>query len=456
LRGGAQVSEATSSADLAARGAPDDPTRPGQPLRIWHVAAVVAGNGLEFYDFLIYATFAIYIGKAFFPTHDPLVSLLLSLATFGIGFVTRPLGGVVLGRIGDRIGRKPALLISFALMAAGVLGIAITPTYAQIGPAAPALVILARLVQGFALGGEVGPSTAFLVEAAHGRRRGVVGSMQGASQGIAVLSASAVAVGLSFVLPADDLEHWGWRLAFAAGLLIVPFGLIARRKLPETAPHDLAGRVIAAPAPRSPIPWRLVSLGLMLITSGTIGTYVGSYMTTFAMDTLHLPARAAFGVGVVNGACVLVFTPLGGWLSDRLGRKQVMIPSTCIAILLMLPAYGYMVAHPSALTLYLATAAVSVPGALAGAPILVSITESFPSSMRCMAVGAIYALAVAMFGGTTQVVVAWLTHVTADPMAPTFYRLAAALIGLAAMLNLPESAPVRTDAPVLEAAIVAA
>ena len=150
---------------------------PQPRLRFVHIAAVAAGNGLEFFDFLLYSTFALYIGKAYFPNHDPVVSLLLSLATFGIGFITRPIGGLVLGHVGDRIGRKPAMLISFALMGVGGLGLAVTPTYAQIGLAAPVLVIIARLVQGFALGGEVGPSTAFLIEAAPARRRGLVGAI---------------------------------------------------------------------------------------------------------------------------------------------------------------------------------------------------------------------------------------------------------------------------------------
>ena len=156
---------------LAATDSPGAAAPAPSRLRLTHVAAVTVGNGLEFYDFLIYSTFAIYIGRAYFPSHEPVMSLLLSLATFGIGFVTRPIGGVVLGRLGDRLGRKPAMLISFGLMGVGALAVAVTPTYGQIGLAAPVIVIIARLIQGFALGGEVGPSTAYLVEAAGPRRR---------------------------------------------------------------------------------------------------------------------------------------------------------------------------------------------------------------------------------------------------------------------------------------------
>jgi MFS transporter, MHS family, citrate/tricarballylate:H+ symporter len=420
-------------------------------LRLIHIAAVAAGNGLEFFDFLIYATFAIYIGKAFFPTHDPTVSLLLSLATFGIGFVTRPIGGLVLGRLGDRIGRKPAMLISFSLMGVGALGLAITPTYAEIGVAAPIIVILARLVQGFALGGEVGPSTTFLVEAAPENRRGFFGAMQSASQGVANLAASGVAVLLAFLLSAGALAQWGWRVAFLVGLVIVPFGLMVRRSLPETGSED----VRRAAAVRQPIPWRLVAIGVAVLASGTINTYVGSYMTTYAMDTLHLSAKVAFGVGVVNGVCTVVCVPIGGWLSDRFGRKVVMIPGMMISAAMLLPALTMILSLRSVLVLYAATAAVAIPSSVGGAPIIVSLTESFPASMRCLAVGLIYAVAISIFGGTAQFIVAWLVHATHQPMAPAWYRLVFSLIGIGAMLAIPESSPAKRRVPSLAPALAA-
>jgi MFS family permease len=222
--------------------------------RALQVAAVAAGNALEFYDFIIYSTFAIFIGRAYFPSGGPVVSLLLALATFGIGFVTRPIGGVVLGRIGDRIGRKPAMLIAFALMAVGTLAVTFTPTWRQIGIAAPIIVIIARLIQGFALGGEYGPSTAYLVESAEPGRRGLIGSMQGVGQNLAALTAALVALSLSLALSKADLQAWGWRAAFGLGLLIVPFGLIVRRRIEETAPAREQGPAAGGPFPGA-WPW---------------------------------------------------------------------------------------------------------------------------------------------------------------------------------------------------------
>ena len=408
-------------------------------MTLSHVAAVAAGNGLEFFDFILYSTFAIYIGKAFFPSHNPTVSLLLSLASFGIGFVTRPIGGLVLGRLGDRVGRTRAMMISFLLTAVGVFGVAVTPTYAQIGLAAPVLVILARLVQGFALGGEVGPSTAYMIEAAPPLRRGLFGGLQSASQGCAAMLASLVALILSTQMPQAALEGWGWRIGFVFGLLIVPFGILLRRSLPESAPHLVSPQ--AAPDP--PLSWKLVLLGVMLLANGTVSTYVGAYMTTYALDTLHIGAQGAFGAGVINGASTLGFVPLGGWLSDRLGRRVVMFSGLAVSAALTIPAFMLVIAHPTPLMLDLAVAAIGIPSSLGGGAILTALTESVPPRVRSLSIGMMYAVAIAIFGGTTQFIIAWLIHATGQPLSPAYYRVGAAAFGLLAILLMSESAPAR-------------
>lgn len=206
-------------------------------LNRWTVAATVAGNALEFYDFLTYSTFAVYIGHAFFPVGSALASLLLTLATFGVGFLTRPLGGILIGAYADRAGRRPALMLTIALMTLGTLGLALTPSYARIGMLAPVILIVARLVQGLALGGEVGPSTAVLLECAPLGRRGLYVSWQNASQGLAICAAGIAGFVLSSALDKEQMAAWGWRVPFLLGLTIVPFGLYIRRRLPRRSPH---------------------------------------------------------------------------------------------------------------------------------------------------------------------------------------------------------------------------
>ena len=254
---------------------------PGIPTSA--VVATVLGNALEFYDFTTYAFFAVMIGRAFFPAHDPFISLLLSVAAFGVGFISRPLGGIVIGAYADRAGRKPAMMLSIGLMAIGMVLLAATPSYAAIGIAAPILVVVARLIQGFALGGEVGPSTAYLLEAAPAGKRGQYGVWQIASQGAAMTLAGLFGVALSFALDDAAMQSWGWRIPFIVGIAIVPVGLIMRSRLQETVDadastiHPSTGHVFSALLKNH---LRPLVIALMLITSGTIAAYIGNYMTT--------------------------------------------------------------------------------------------------------------------------------------------------------------------------------
>src|SRR5579875_3122159 len=220
--------------------APLPDRRDSAPIRVREpeagvVFACVLGNALEFYDFTTYTFFAVEIGRSFFPSHDPVISLLTSVATFGVGFATRPLGGLVIGAFADHAGRKPAMMLTIALMAIGMLLLALTPPFATIGYAAPAIVVGARLLQGFALGGEVGPATSYLVEVAPPDRRGRLASWQIASQGTALLAAGVIGFTVAHLLSPQAMTLWGWRIAFLLGLTIVPGGLYIRRRLPETA-----------------------------------------------------------------------------------------------------------------------------------------------------------------------------------------------------------------------------
>ncbi|MEO8925973.1 MAG: MFS transporter [Caulobacteraceae bacterium] len=421
---------AETTMDAAGAGEPSLPAR--------HVAAVAVGNALQFYDFLTYAFFAAQIGRAFFPSHNPASSLLASLATFGAGFLTRPVGGVVIGMMGDRLGRKPAMLLSFTLMGASILGLALTPSYAAIGVAAPILVIGFRLVQGFALGGEVGPSTAFLIEAAPPLKRGLYVSFQYMTQDAAILCAGLVGVALANLLSPAQVDAWGWRLAFLIGAIIVPFGLMLRRGLPETL--EAAGQAKGPPIALRPY-LRVAALGLLVFASAMVANYVMAYMTTFAGATLHMPANLAFGATVVLGACGVLFDPVGGWLSDRFGRKRVMLWPWMFLLAAAVPAFWVLVHFRSAASLFGAVAILEIPLCISASSVLIAITESLPAQIRSGAVATLYALAVAVFGGTTQFAVAALTAATGNLLAPAWYLAAAVAVGLIAMLMLAETAP---------------
>ena len=429
----------------------DAPARQ-ESIRLRHVLAVSLGNALGFYDFLIYVYFAVYIGRAFFPGHDETASLLQTFGVSFVGFVARPVGAMVIGPMGDRIGRKSAMMLSFVLMGIGVIGVAFTPSYARIGVAAPVLVILFRLVQGFALGGEVGPTTAYLVEAAPRRRRGLYAAGQYATQDCGVLVAGLISTALASQLAPQQLQDWGWRVAMLIGACIVPFGLWLRSSLPETlhaaddaalAPDGTAGDTSVARPLRPYI--LLIVLGVLMLAAGTIGSYVGSYLTTYALTTLHMAQTVAFGVIIVNGLFSVVFEVTSGWLSDRFGRKPVMLIPGVLLLCSIFPAFWVISHYRTTLVFYTAVAGVTILQALSTTPVIVTLTEQLPKRVRSGAVAIVYAFAIASFGGSTQFILTWLLARTGDPLAPAYYWTVASLIGLAAMALVKESAPARLD-----------
>lgn len=417
-----------------------DVPKTSMPIR--HVAAAVVGNALSFYDFLTYSFFSIQIGHAFFPFKDADASLQFSLIVFWVGFLSRPVGSIVIGIMGDRFGRKPAMILSFTLLGAAIFGLALTPSYSVIGVAAPALAVFFRLLQGFALGGEVGPTTAFLLESAPLERRGFYTSMQSTTQDFAILCAGTVGVVLARLLDPATFDSFGWRIAFLIGGITVPFGLMIRRSLPETLHGSSADAArYDEIEPRQYL--RVAFLGFAMLASATIAAYLLTYMTTYANDTLHLPVALAFWATVVNGGCGVVFDPLGGWLSDRIGRKPVMIACWILLTLSALPAFYLMSTRPSAETLLGATAVLSIFAALGGTPIIIALTEGLPKRVRSGALAITYAFAISIFGGSAQPIVKRLIDVTHSPLAPAWYMTGAAIIGVIAMLMIHESAPIR-------------
>ena len=406
--------------------------------------AATIGNMLEFYDFITYSFFAIQIGHTFFPAHTEYGSLMLSLATFGAGFVTRPIGGIVLGIYSDRIGRRPAMLLSFALMGAAILVISLTPSYHSIGLAAPVIVIVARMVQGFALGGEVGPTTAYLIEIASPERRALMVSWQPTSQEIAATAGALVGVILSKTMAPEALESIGWRIAFLIGAACLPLGLWMRGTLPETIAQ---GDTATGESPNHLVlaarHIRLIVLALMILASGTISTYVTQYMTTYAQNTLHVPSSLAFTVSLVSNGVGIVGALLGGWLADGYGRKPIMIWPQLVALLLTYPTFLWIVHAPGAPSLLFGFGVLSLIGSLPFTAFYATFTEALPQNIRGGVFATIYAVAIASFGGTAQLVVTWLLHISGNPLAPAWYLLLAAVAGLLAMGLMPETAPVK-------------
>lgn len=402
------------------------------------IAATVAGNALEFYDFMTYAFFAIYIGKAFFPASTPLGSLLLSVAVFGVGFVSRPLGGLLIGAYADRAGRKPAMLLTIGLITIGTLGLAATPSYDSIGLAAPVIVVVCRLIQGLALGGEVGPSTAFLIETAPPEKRGLYGSWQLASQGVAALMAGLIGMALTYHLSAAELQAWGWRVPFALGLLLLPLAFYLRKEMPETLESSPA--TLRNPTrPRLENHRGLIVLSILVVLGATVSTYVNGYMTTYAISTLKFEPTMAMAATVVSGACTVVFSLLGGWLGDRWGRRPVMLVPRLLAALLSYPAFLFLVHTHTPAALFFVTALLSALTAISGAASLVAIPELFPRAIRALGMSIAYAVGVALFGGSTQFVITWLISATGNPASPALYVAVTSVVSVIGMYLLPES-----------------
>ena len=426
------------------------------------IAGATIGNALEFYDFVTYSFFAIQIGHAFFPSHSAYGSLMASLLTFGAGFVTRPLGGIVIGLYADSAGRRPAMMLSFTLMGVAIIGMALIPSYAQIGLAAPVLAVAARLVQGFSLGGEVGPTTAYLLEAAPIHRRGFAVAWQGASQGLAAATGGLVGFLLSTLMAPAALDAYGWRIAFLLGAVTLPFGLWLRRTLPETlhasepaqgpAPAQSASveaDAVADPPGRAALARgsaRIILLALVVLASGTIGTYVFNYMTTFAQHSLHMAPGPAFAAGALGNLVGVAGGLFGGWLSDKIGRRPVMIWPALANLVLLIPVFAWITGSRTVLALTLGTAVIALAGAIGTGAFYPALAESLPKRIRGGTFAITYAVAIATFGGTTQPVITWLIHVTHSNMAPAWYLFGASVLGLIARGLIVESAPAKTMA----------
>ncbi|MFM0639401.1 MFS transporter [Paraburkholderia metrosideri] len=399
------------------------------------VMAAVIGNLLEFFDFTVYSFFALTIARLFFPSHDPVVSTLLALSAFAIGFVARPVGGFVLGHYADRHGRRAALTLTIFLMAAGSAMIGLMPTYETIGIAAPALIVIARLVQGFAQGGEFGAATATLLETGSAKGRGFRASWQLASQGAAALLGSGLAALLAYQLSAAELLDWGWRVPFLAGTLIMPVGVYLRRHIVDDEPTRTERSRFEPALVRK---WFLTVFAIMGMT---VATYVLMYyIPTYSIQYLKLPPKLSMLVSI-GAACVsLTMCPIWGALSDRMGRRKPLTVVGRVALIALLyPAFWLMNQFP---TLPVVTGLIVLLMffyTMGSAPAYALMPENFPKHVRAGYLASAYAVAVSVFGGTAQLVVAWLIKVTGNTMAPAWYMIACVVISLGAVMMLEET-----------------
>lgn len=409
------------------------------------VSATVIGNALEFYDFLTYAYFAVYIGKTFFPSENPFLSLLASVAVFGVGFLTRPLGAIIIGLIADKSGRKIAMLITITFITIGTLGLACTPSYASIGILAPIIVVTCRLLQGLGLGGEVGPSTAFLVEIAPENKRGLLASWQLASQGLGSLVSGIFGIILIICLTPEQMLSWGWRIPFILAIILIPLGFYLRNSMPETlhAAVPLSSpqttEITHKDTSRNRAFWKLVFISVWIIAGTTVGNYVAIYMNTYAINTLKLSPVIAMSATICYGFSTLVCALLGGWLSDKYGRKSIMVWPRVLLLFVSYPLFSYLIAHPGIEFLLVACFIVSGLTAMSGAASLVAIPELFNKKVRASGISIAYATSVTIFGGTTQAIVAWLIEETGNATSPAWYMLFITLLSLIAISFIHET-----------------
>ena len=421
-----------------------EPGRESVPvLPMKAVVAVVIGNWLEFYDFLVFTFFAVMIGDAFFPGESDFTRLLGALATFGVGFVTRPLGAAVIGPYADRVGRRAALTLTLLLMSVGSAMIALTPPYSQIGIAAPILLLIARLIQGFSCGGEVGPATTYLLESAPPEKRAAITAWQAYSQQLAAIMGSGLGVILAATLTRDQLYAWGWRIPFLLGVVIAPVAFYIRRQLPEIVSESQKNRSTGAVLSDL---FRhhssAVVFGVMIICGGTVSTYVFNYMTTYAITTLGLSAAIGNGLGLTGNVAQIAGLAVGVWI-DRLGRKRMLVMSRVVFLLMLYPLYTVLTSdNVSMPALFTANILGNFVYAVGIGAAYAFLAEAFPQAVRSSGLSILYATGVAIFGGTTQFVVAWLIKVTGDPMVPAWYQIAATLVSIGGILMLTPHAEV--------------
>jgi MHS family proline/betaine transporter-like MFS transporter len=397
------------------------------------VIAASVGNALEWFDIIVYASFAVVISRLFFPEAGGATALLFTFGAFATSYLIRPLGALVLGSYADRSGRKNALTLTIGLMTLGTAIMAFAPTAATIGPAAGLVILASRLLQGFSAGGEFGTATTFLVESAPDRKA-FYASWQVATQGAAMFLASVFGFGLNVGLTPEQLSSWGWRVPFIFGLLIGPVGLYIRLRMSETPEFAQSEHV------KSPVMQTLTRhTGRVLSAAAAVGlasilVYLILYMPTFSVTNLDLPRYAGFLGGIISGLVSLIGVPFVGRLADRVGPIPIMLVAAVSTLVLAVPLFVVLVANPSVLVLTLVQIVLGVLMAFYFGPLPALLTMMFPTAVRTTGLAISYNLGVTLFGGFAPIILTWLIDRTGSLLSPSYSLMGVAVVSLLGVL----------------------
>ena len=412
------------------------------------VVAAAFGNFLEFFDFGVFATFAVIIGQLFFPSGDDATDLLKALATFGVGFFMRPVGGIVIGYYADRFGRKPAMIITLSLMTLGTLLIACAPTYLMaeswgMGVLGAVVLVSARLIQGFAAGGEVGASTSILVESAPSNRRGLYSSWQLATQGAATMFGGLLASLLFYLLSEAQMHSWGWRVPFIVGALLGPVGLILRLRIEDAVVTPDGKAQAVQPAQAEPATQTLallrqysktILIGVMLTIGSTITVYLSLYFySNLGAKFLKIPPHYTSMAIMLAGFLHMLFSPIAGYLSDLYGRKPLVLISRVLLTLLAVPSYWLLATWSTPMMLFLVVSVMVIVVTLGAAPAILIISEFFPRAIRALGFSIVYSVGVAIFGGFAQFFATQLIVLTGSLVSPAIYMVIGCIVSIIAL-----------------------
>jgi MFS transporter, MHS family, citrate/tricarballylate:H+ symporter len=404
------------------------------------------------FDFFLFGFYATYIAKAFFPTDNEVTGLLLTFTTFWLGALMRPVGAIVLGAYIDRIGRRKGLIVTLAIMGFGTIFIAVTPTYASIGLAAPLIVLIGRLLQGFSAGVELGGVSIYLFEIAGPGNKGFYTSFQSASQQVAIIFAAIIGFAMNAAFTSQQIADGGWRIPFFIGCLIVPFIFVLRRSLQETPEflaqkkHPTSAEIFSSMVAN----WPIVVLGMLLVVLTTVTFYlITVYTPTFGKSVLKLTEADSLLVTLCVAATNFIWLPIGGAVSDRIGRKAVLLTIAILAFFTAYPALAWLVASPTFAKMLAVELLFSFYFGVYNGAMVAALSELVPAHVRATCFSLAFSLAAALFGTATPLVSTWLIKVTEDKASPGFWLMAAGLCGIVSTLALyrgGQSMPVRVAA----------